>query len=280
MTTIDSLGLFEEFTQNYIAKLRLQQSHLSMIIADSIEYSLLNGGKRFRPSLGLKLSESLGTHPKIVLPWLLAVEMVHTYSLIHDDLPCMDNDDIRRGKPTNHKIFGEDIALLAGDALASEAFLLIAEHYSERPEIALFLVTELARAMGPLGMVKGQVMDLQSKKIALQKDDILEMHHLKTGALIRVVILGVAKLLGLPEKKVAQLAEIGTQAGLAFQLKDDLLDSAQSIEAGSLPSCIGISNTEQLLKNTYDKVLEILADLNMSDSPFAEILHFNQTRKL
>jgi geranylgeranyl diphosphate synthase type II len=239
----------------------------------------LSEGKRFRPSLGLSLSESLGAHPKIVLPWLLAVEMIHTYSLIHDDLPCMDNDDFRRGKPANHKVFGESIALLAGDALICDAFLMISEHYSERPEIALFLVTELALAIGPSGMIKGQVIDLQSKKMSLQKDDILEMHYLKTGALIRVVVLGVAKLLGLPEQKVQKLAEVGAQIGLAFQLKDDLLDSVNQVEPGSLPSCIGLSNTEQLLNTTHNRIMDILTDLNLSNSSFAEILQFNQTRQ-
>jgi geranylgeranyl diphosphate synthase, type II len=274
----ESLSLFEDYVDQYIVSLKSLQSRLSMPIAESIAYSLTSGGKRFRPSLGLSLAESLGVHPRMILPWLLAVEMIHTYSLIHDDLPAMDNDDLRRGKPTNHKVYGEDIALLAGDALASEAFLLISENYSSSPEVALFLISELARAMGPAGMVKGQVIDLQSKKNTFSKDDILEMHRLKTGALIQVTVVGVAKVLGLPKHKLDQLADLGLQIGLAFQLKDDLLDSASEIEAGSLPFCIGMEKTELLLNECHNQIQTILDNLLISNSAFAKVLGFNQGR--
>ena len=161
---IESLVLFENYAKNYIDDLKKSQNPISSVIVEAMAYSLLSGGKRFRPSLGLTLTEAFGGHPKLVIPWLLAIEMIHTYSLIHDDLPAMDNDDLRRGKPTNHKVFGENIALLAGDALASEAFYLIATEYQEKPNVVTRLVADLALAMGPRGMVKGQIIDLKSKK--------------------------------------------------------------------------------------------------------------------
>jgi geranylgeranyl diphosphate synthase type II len=280
MKPLNSLTLFEDYTKSYIDNLKAQQSNLSLIIAESIEYSLLSGGKRFRPRLGLALVESLGAHPKLVLPWLLAIEMVHTYSLIHDDLPAMDNDDFRRGKPSNHKVFGEDIALLAGDALASEAFLLISTQYESRADVALKLISELAYAMGPVGMVKGQIIDLQSKKNQFSKDDILEMHKLKTGALIQVTLSGISRILGLNESKHDQLVELGAKIGLAFQLKDDLIDSAEKIEPGSLPSCIGLTATHDLLHECHQSIRSILERLKIHDTIFASLIDFNESRQL
>jgi geranylgeranyl diphosphate synthase type II len=280
MKSLDSLTLFEDYTKSYIKNLKQHQSQLSLIIAESIEYSLLSGGKRFRPGLGLALAESFGANPKLVLPWLLSVEMVHTYSLIHDDLPAMDNDDFRRGKPSNHRVFGEAIALLAGDALASEAFLLISTEYKSQADVALKLVSELATAMGPRGMVKGQVIDLQSKKNQLSKDDILELHRLKTGALIQVTISGTSRILGLSESKHDKLVELGARIGLAFQLKDDLLDSREKIEPGSLPSCIGLAATRDLLHECHQSIRSILTDLEIHDTAFASMIDLNESREL
>lgn len=276
----DALLLFEEYTTSYLNGLSQKQSHFSNIIAESIKYSLATGGKRFRPSLGLTLAESFGASPKPVLPWLLAIEMIHTYSLIHDDLPAIDNDDFRRGKPSNHKVFGEDIALLAGDALASEAFLLVSVAYKSRPEMALNLISALALAMGPLGMVKGQIIDLQAKRNKLSQDDILEMHDLKTGALIKVTISGVAEILGLPESNRSALRELGAKIGLAFQLKDDLLDSDSTIESGSLPECVGREATAEILNNCHKVIRGLLEELNILSSSFAAMIDFNHSRQL
>lgn len=280
MSSLSALELFEEYAKTYIATLKSGQSELSAVLVEAIEYALLSGGKRYRPSLGLSLAESFGVHPKVVLPWLLAVEMIHTYSLIHDDLPAMDDDDFRRGKPTAHKVFGEDIALLAGDALASEAFYMISKNYKDRPEIALRLVHDLSLAMGPLGMVKGQVIDLQSKKTHFTQEAILEMHRLKTGALIKVTLVGVSKLLGLPEARLSDFSDLGDQIGLAFQLKDDLLDSAEAIEPGSLPACIGLEATHSLLNECHQKIQSVLDKLNVRESSFARLTEFNYSREI
>lgn len=276
-----ALELFETTVGEYISSLEPQQSPRSQIVLKAMAYSLTAGGKRFRPAIGCALAELFGAHPKTVMPWLLAVEMIHTYSLIHDDLPSMDNDDIRRGKPTNHKVFGEAIALLAGDSLASEAFFVISTQFKDRPTLANELVTQLASAMGPIGMVKGQVIDLESKTTPLTKEEILDMHALKTGALIRVTLYGCGLILGLPKDKLHQIGELGELIGLGFQLKDDLLDSEAQLEPGSLPASIGLEQTQSLLDDCHRRATQLLTALGADQSSgLYQLINFNSARKL
>ena len=154
------------------------------VLLDAERYSLFAGGKRIRPMLVLEFCKMLGGEEEAALPFACAVEMIHTYSLIHDDLPCMDDDDLRRGKPTNHKMFGEAIALLAGDALLTGAFEAAATNTVAGAEISARAVAYLAGCAGRYGMIGGQVMDLEGEKKPLTQEELLRLHSLKTGALI------------------------------------------------------------------------------------------------
>jgi geranylgeranyl diphosphate synthase type II len=189
---------------------------------ESMRYSILAGGKRIRPVLTLEFAHLAGTDWRKAIPVACALELVHTYSLIHDDLPCMDDDDLRRGKPTNHKVYGETLAVLAGDALQPEAFRLIltAPGLTAEQKTACALI--LAEAAGADGMVAGQVIDtLHAPKT---QEELTEVHRLKTGAMIAgACMLGVAAAGGAEEQRKAA-EEYGYQLGLAFQIRDDMLD--------------------------------------------------------
>ncbi len=263
---------------SYWAKKQGPRSEALQQLGRSIDYSLLGGGKRFRPVLALLVADAFAGGPQKVLPFATAVEMIHTYSLIHDDLPCMDNDDFRRGQPTNHKVFGESTALLAGDALLTEAFFAISEAYSREPQLGLKLINLLSEAAGFSGMVGGQVIDLSSKESGLALQELNLMHALKTGALIRVAAEGAAVVLGLPTNIQEQVRSFGQKLGLAFQLKDDLLDSAESIEKGSFPELLGLAETESYLNDVTAEAHAILKELSIESSALAQLLQMNSTR--
>lgn len=196
---------------------------------ESIEYSYFSGGKRFRPLLSFAGANYLGVSVETVFPWAMAIEMIHTYSLIHDDLPCMDNDDFRRGQATNHKVFGDAIALLAGDSLLTEAFAILAKHYSTLGTSLGSLITQLARSSGLNGMILGQYFDitLDSGKVPATPSHLNQIHLLKTGALISGALLGPALIKKLPADQLAPIKDVGLLLGYAFQVKDDVLDSEQ-----------------------------------------------------
>jgi len=248
-------------------------------LKDSITYSYSRGGKRFRPVLSLLLAEGFAVHPQRVLPWALAVEMIHTYSLIHDDLPSMDNDDFRRGEPTNHKVFGETTALLAGDALLTEAFGHIANSYWEEPKLGLHLVSLLSQASGILGMVGGQAIDLEFHRQKPSLDELELMHRMKTGALIRASAEGAALICGLPIEKIQICREFGENLGLAFQLKDDLLDSGEKEEPGSYPGVVGLEKTRDYLFEVTENAKQNLQQLGISKGPLYELVQFNLERE-
>lgn len=248
-------------------------------LKESIAYSFSRGGKRFRPVFSILIAEGFGVHPQRVLPWAMAVEMIHTYSLIHDDLPCMDNDDFRRGEPTNHKVYGETTALLAGDTLLTEAFGLLARAYREEPELGLQLVALLSDAAGLFGMVGGQAMDLEFQKTKPQFAELKQMQEMKTGALIRVSAEGAALICGLPKEKVKICREFGEHLGLAFQLKDDLLDAVEKDELGSFPSVVGIEKTQTYLQEISDQAFKNLSALNLAKGPLQELVQFNLSRE-
>ncbi len=248
-------------------------------LKESMAYSLSKGGKRFRPVFSLLIGEAFGIHPQRILPWAMAVEMIHTYSLIHDDLPCMDNDDFRRGEPTNHKVFGETTALLAGDSLLTESFGLLAHAYHEEPALGLKLVGLLSEAAGLFGMVGGQAIDLEFQKEKPRVDELNIMQDMKTGALIRVSAEGAAVICGLPVEKIKTCREFGIHLGLAFQLKDDILDAKEKDELGSFPGVIGIEATETFLKETTEKAISCLKQLGISQGPLMELVQFNSQRE-
>lgn len=216
----------DEYLENYFK----EKGTYNKIIYDSCSYSLNIGGKRIRPIL-LALSYYIYKEDyKKVMPMAAAIEMIHTYSLIHDDLPCMDNDDLRRGKPTNHVVFQENIAVLAGDSLLNEAMIIMMEYALKNNGNALMAAHEVAIAAGAEGMIGGQVVDIISEGKKISKDELEYMHSKKTGALIKASILSGAILADAPKEDLNILAEYGEKLGLVFQIKDDILDVVGNVE--------------------------------------------------
>lgn len=193
------------------------------VLKEAMAYSLLAGGKRIRPVLVLEVCKLFGGDPEAALPLACGLEMVHTYSLIHDDLPCMDDDDFRRGKPTNHKVFGEANAVLAGDALLTAAFATLAEAKLPAQRIQQAVAT-LAYAAGPAGMVGGQVLDLLGEGRTLQEEEILTIETLKTGRMIEAAARLGAIAAGSTQEEEEAAAAYAKKIGLAFQIRDDVLD--------------------------------------------------------
>ena len=214
------------------------------LLYDAMEYSLLAGGKRLRPVFVFDFCRMCGGDWKQAWPFAAAVEMVHTYSLIHDDLPCMDNDDYRRGRLTNHKVYGEAMAILAGDALLTDAFALIANAPFDA-EARIAAVNQLSRSAGSHGMVGGQVLDIRSEERECTRQEILDIQSRKTGALIQAAcVLGVLAGGG-TEEQVTAAAYFADQLGLAFQIRDDMLDVIG--DASKLGKATGMDGT----KNTF-----------------------------
>jgi geranylgeranyl diphosphate synthase type II len=200
---------------------------------ESARYSLMAGGKRIRPALVLEFCRMLGGDVQAALPFAAAVEMIHTFSLIHDDLPCMDDDDLRRGRPTNHKVFGEAYALLAGDGMAIDAFGVAASNTAVTPEARAQAVVLLSGAAGCGGMVRGQIVDMFGEQNTLAYEELLFLHAHKTGALIRVAAqLGVlAAGFGVDSPEMKAAVGYAERIGLAFQVIDDILDVTSTPEA-------------------------------------------------
>jgi len=202
-------------------------------LADAMRYSMLGGGKRVRPTLCMEVARIFGAEPSLVLPSAAAVELIHTYSLVHDDLPAMDDDDFRRGRPTTHKKFGEAMAILAGDAFFGEALTLITVHQEGTPEQVIEVVRELADATGVEGMVGGQVIDMERTGSGGEADPetLYMMHRYKTGALIRASARVGAILAGADAEGQGAVSEYAMELGLCFQIVDDLLDATSTREA-------------------------------------------------
>ena len=195
-------------------------------VLDSEKYSLFAGGKRIRPFLVIEFCKLFGGDERAAVPFAAAIEMIHTYSLIHDDLPCMDNDDLRRGKPTNHKVFGYSTALLAGDALLTRAFGVAASNGNVDAKTALEAIKLLSDAAGDFGMIGGQIIDLEGEREKLSEEKLLKLHALKTGALIKVSAmmgcLAAGCAVDSPEMHAA--IDYASGIGLAFQIIDDVID--------------------------------------------------------
>ena len=216
-------------------------------LAESMEYSLTAGGKRLRPILLMAAADAAGGHGEDYLTSACAVEMIHTYSLIHDDLPAMDDDDYRRGKLTNHKVYGAGLATLAGDALLTMAFELLARQQGVPAETMLRVVLEISEAAGANGMVGGQALDLASEGKRIDMDTLRRMHMAKTGALFRASVRSGAILGGADEAQLAALTEYAEAFGLAFQITDDILDVTGDAAAIGKP----VGSDERNHKSTY-----------------------------
>ena len=217
---------FEKSLNNAIPKASVQPP----TIHKAMRYSLFVGGKRLRPILCLAAAEAVGGKADNAMPLACAVECIHTYSLIHDDLPCMDDDDLRRGMPTSHKVFGEGIAVLAGDALLTYAFQLTAQTKPTKRYTAADYVTELAIGSGNQGMIAGQVVDLEGEGRKVSPQQLKYIHQHKTAALITSSIRLGAMSANATEKQLATLSKFGQALGLAFQVIDDILDITQTSE--------------------------------------------------
>ena len=275
--------IFEDFFQSSISRVIESYPKDARTLSESVRYSLFQNSKRFRPQLALLTADMLGVARTRALPWAAAVEMIHTYSLIHDDLPCMDNDSTRRGQPTNHIVFGESTALLAGDTLLTEAFGYLAREYKELPEIAVELIQLLAEASGGQGMISGQVIDLAMASSATTDKSSLEkiskMHQLKTGALIRVSVMGVASLARANSLQKDLLSTFASNLGLAFQLADDLHDyNPENPEKTGLPSVAGLQGTKDQLRTISETAIESLRSFGEKAQPLIDLVRFNQSR--
>lgn len=265
---------FTDFARMVNAELELRVPQESMPpdpIHRAIRYSLFAGGKRLRPILCLASCESLNANPEIVLPIAAAIEMIHTYSLVHDDLPCMDDDDFRRGRPTNHKVFGEAIAVLTGDALLTMALEVLSAS-SYQPAIRIRLVNMLTKAAGTYGMIGGQVLDMISSNTVLTQQQLENLHSMKTAALIRFSCMASPVVLESGSKVEEVFGEYGNLIGLAFQIVDDILDIEGTTEtlgktAGkdrknqkvTYPSLIGIEKSRELAKDFIDRACNIIS---------------------
>lgn len=224
----EDAALTEGALREYFAR---EDSDIKELL-DSEQYSLFAGGKRIRPFLTIEFCRMFGGDVKAALPFACAVEMIHTYSLIHDDLPCMDDDDLRRGKPTNHKVFGYSTALLAGDALLTHAFGVAASNPYTDPALTCEVVSALSEAAGEFGMVGGQIIDLFGEHQKLPLEKLIKLHSLKTGALIKVAALmgTLAAGYGTSSPEAKATLEYASDIGLAFQVIDDTLDVTASAE--------------------------------------------------
>lgn len=222
----------------------------------SMKYSLDAGGKRIRPVLMFAAAEAVAgpseALTKTVLPFACAMEMIHTFSLIHDDLPCMDDDDLRRGVPTNHKVFGDAVAVLAGDGLLAEAFRVMAAHQgSVSVERRMEVLCDIAIATGARGMVGGQVIDLESENKIITVEELERLHQLKTGALLVASVVSGVKLADGSREHVGAATTYGECVGLAFQIADDLLDIEGTTEQLGKPAGSDVENK----KSTFPALL-------------------------
>jgi len=258
----------------------------------SMRYSVFAGGKRIRPILMLAACDAVGGELDLAMPAACAMEMIHTYSLIHDDLPAMDNDDFRRGNPTNHKVFGEATAILAGDALLTQAFIAMGR--SDLPAATLLaVINEIGHCAGSFGMVGGQVVDMESEgKPDIDLPTVQYIHTHKTGALIKASVKAGALLGGADGEALAALTAYGEAVGLAFQIADDILDIEGTTEeigkdAGSdqargkatYPALIGLADSKKRAAELVEMALESLARFDDKADPLREIARYIVARK-
>jgi geranylgeranyl diphosphate synthase type II len=263
-------------------------------IYEAMRYSLLAGGKRLRPILCLATCELTGGTIEMAMPTACALEMIHTMSLIHDDLPAMDNDDYRRGKLTNHKVFGEDIAILAGDGLLAYAFEYVAaQTQTVPPQRVVEVIARLGRTVGAAGLVGGQVLDLESEgKPDISVDTLTFIHTHKTGALLETSVVSGAILAGASAQEIQRLSKYAQNIGLAFQIVDDILDiTATQEELGktagkdlqaqkaTYPSLWGIEESRQQAQQLVDAAIAELASYGEGADPLRAIANYIVTRK-
>lgn len=259
------------------------------IIHESMHYSVFAGGKRLRPILCMASAEALGKESISLLPVACALEMIHTYSLIHDDLPSMDNDDYRRGKLTNHKIYGNGMAILAGDALLTYAFEVLAGFGVNmgKSDKIVMVIKDIANAAGTMGMIGGQVVDILSEGKEIDRDTLSYIHRHKTGALFCASVRAGAILSEASAKELEALTKYAENFGLAFQITDDLLDvlgiqeklgkpigSDEKNKKATYPALYGLERTKHLANQAVEQAVLSLKDLPGSTKPLEELASF------
>ncbi len=278
--------LVDAFLKKYVSS-----PVLPAILSDPMAYSIFAGGKRIRSVLALASCEACGGRAGEIVPFASALELIHTYSLIHDDLPAMDDDDLRRGKPTSHKVFGEGMAILAGDALLTEAFYLLSSHSRHAPSVKapalLRIIREVAMAAGAHGMVAGQAEDIQAEGTEGDAEDLSFIHAHKTAALITVSVRMGAILASAGKRRIASLTRYGENIGLVFQIVDDVLDvRGNSAELGkptgsdekkkklTYPGLYGIEASMRKAEYLVQGALDALDDFPREADPLREIARY------
>ncbi len=269
-----------------------KKEELTSNLYRAMHHSLFAGGKRIRPILSIASFEAAGGKGERILPFACALEMIHTYSLIHDDLPAIDNDDYRRGKPTCHKVFGEAIAILAGDGLLTEAFRLMTSRPEKDPSLSddalvLDVINEVGQAAGVSGMVGGQVVDVESEGKAVDLPTLQYIHTHKTGAMILASVRVGAKLGGATEVHLKALTRYGESLGLAFQIADDVLNvegqaalmgksTGSDLDKGkaTYPSVLGVEESKVRSKELVEMAVDALKLLGSEADPLREIARF------
>jgi geranylgeranyl diphosphate synthase type II len=286
----DRQKIVEEALEHYLPR----EDNIPADIYKAVRYSVFNGGKRIRPILCLAAAEAVGGDLGPAIPVACALELIHSYSLIHDDLPAMDDDDFRRGKPTCHKVFGENIAILAGDALLTEAFVLLSHVEKVRMSVErrLAVIQEIAKAAGICGMVGGQALDVLSGKSVSDESTLYEIHRRKTGALIVAAVKSGAIIFNARKDKIQALAEYGINVGLAFQIADDILNvegdrELMGKETGSdaahdkltYPSLLGLDLAKEKLAKYIDAAIASLSGFDERARPLLVIARYIMERK-
>ena len=261
-------------------------------LEEAMRYSLLAGGKRVRPVLALASGRAIGTPPEELLPAASAIELIHTYSLIHDDLPAMDDDELRRGRPTSHVVHGEDVAILAGDGLFAEAIGLFAREQEGEAGRVLSALRELVEATGAAGMVGGQYVDVTATPSELDADRLRELHSLKTGALIAASVGSVLSLAGLSGPATIPYRRFAAELGVVFQIVDDILDVTGTDEELGKPqgsderhgkatyvSLFGLEQARELAGESHGKAVAALEDAGPATADLRLVTDFIHTRQ-
>ncbi len=288
----DKKEIVEEALERYFPSPLAGETEFAASLRKAMRYSLFAGGKRIRPILSIASFEAVGGIGKKILPIACALEMIHTYSLIHDDLPAMDNDDYRRGRPTCHKVFGEAIGILAGDALLTEAFRLMSDCSMENDfrgneKLILTVINQVAHAAGMSGMVGGQVADIKSEGREVDFRTIQYIHTHKTGAMILVSVRAGAEMGGATEEVLEALTSYGEKIGLAFQIADDVLNiegdaaalgkstgSDRSKGKATYPSVLGLGESKKKARELVESAVDTLSLLGQEADPLREIAEF------
>jgi geranylgeranyl diphosphate synthase type II len=279
-----------ELVEDYLRGLRFSDGNGTEGLDEAMRYSLLAGGKRIRPVLCLATARAGGADPRSVLPTAAAIELIHTYSLIHDDLPAMDDDELRRGRPTSHVVYGENVAILAGDGLFAEALRLVAERQKGPPERVVSALREIGAATGVQGMVGGQYVDVTEQE--LDADGLRALHELKTGKLICASVNVALSLAGLSEPATIPYSRFADELGVLFQIVDDILDVTGSDEELGKPhgsderhgkltyvSLFGLERARELAAESHAKAREALAGADGDTIDLERITDFIHTRQ-